>query len=193
VALQGSSIVDLVKMTCKDVEEMSSTTILLQRLAMVSNFIGNVLALMVFTFHDLRILCNESSEAAKRLKRLEEERKEKERQKTSVEAQAEQLVINVFEVEKTPEARAARRLKNRNRSESKLQSLRNVASAATNAASNSQAALTLLNLDRGKLWRASIFYASVWLYVFAHLSVIYGVDVDPAREREILMSIGTCL
>jgi flagellar biogenesis protein FliO len=193
VAFQGSSIVDLVKMTCKDVEEMGSTSILIHRLAMVSNFIGNVLALMLFTIYDIRTLCNESSEATKRLKKLEAQRTEKERQKASIEAQAEQLVIGVFEVEKTPEARAARRLKNRNRSESKLQSLRNVASAATNAASNSQAALTLLNLDRGKLWRAVTFYTCVWLYVFAHLSVIYGVDVDPAQEREILMPIGTCL
>ena len=180
-------------MTCKDVEEMTSTSMLMYRLAMLSNFIGNVLALMLFTIYDLRNLCNESSQAAKRLKKLEDERMDNERRKASVEAQAEQHVIAVFEIERTPAGRAARRLKNRNRNESKLQSLRNVASAASNAASKSQAALTLLNLDRGKVGRAVTFYACVWLYVVAHLSVIYAVDVEPAQEREILMSIGTCL
>ena len=99
-------------------------------------------------------------------------------------------MIDVFEVEKTPEGRAARRLKNRKRNESKLQSLKNVASAASSAAANSQAAYMLLNLDRGKLGRAVVFYSCVWLYVGFHLSVIYAVDIDPAREREILMPIG---
>jgi hypothetical protein len=195
----------------------------------VSNFTGNVLALLLFTIHDLRNLLNvranpsstshsdslggvrcrhgfhckwmlassrlqESSEAAKRVKKLEEERKEKARQQATVEAQTERTIISAFEA--TPEARVARRLKNRNRSESTLQSLKNVANAATSAASNSQAAYLLLNVDRGKLGRAVTFYVCVWLYVGTHLSVIYAVDTDSAREREILMPIGeyhTCM
>ena len=54
--VKGSSIVDLVKMTCKDIEEMDSTSILIEKLAMLSNFTGNVLALLLFTVYDLRKL-----------------------------------------------------------------------------------------------------------------------------------------
>lgn len=130
----------------------------------------------------------ESSEAAKRVKKLETERIEKARQQAIVVAQTERTVIAAFET--TAEARVAHRLKNRSKGELTLQSLKNVANAATSAASNSQAAYLLLNVDRGKLGRAVTFYVCVWLYVGTHLSVIYAVDTDPAREREILMPIG---
>jgi hypothetical protein len=191
LTMQGSSIVDLVKMTCKDVEEMEYSSILIERLALLSNLTGNVLALLVFTVYDVRNLVFEASEASKKLKKLKEQEREQEEERQRLEAEAKkEAVAAVFEVESTPEARAARRLRLGNRQSSRFKSLRNMAGAATTAAAKSVEASTLLNLDRGKLSRAIAFYSCVWTYVAVHVSIIYATDITPKREREILFPLG---
>lgn len=147
-----------------------------------------MLTQLIVGYAPLSCALKESHEAAKKLEKFEREQKENEKEQARLESQTQQRVIaTVFEIEPLPEARAARRLKNRNRSPSKLQNLKK---AAGSAAANSKAAHTLLNLDRGKLGRAFVFYGCVWLYICNHMLVIYAADMDPAREREILMPIG---
>ena len=203
--LMGSSTVDLVRMTCVDIDRMNWESKLVFNLAMVSNFTGNVLALMCFTIYDVRILFKESSDAAKRAKELDRIAKEQELERVRAEAAAEQAATKIkahstasFEVE-IVEATAVGKLKGRGRqastaalgaSTAALKSLGRVASAASTAASNSAAAGTVLNLDRGKLGRAVVFYSAIWLYVGVHTSIIYASDLSAASEREVLMPVG---